>query len=409
MSDEFVANVIPIIGFWRTEDDYGCFSNWYPAEFEYAGRRYTSVEQYMMFQKVSTFRKHDLAEAIMRTNDPSECKKIGRTKYPEYDSAVWDSVRKQVVKRGVKAKFRQNDAMLAELLGTEGALLAECSPYDNIWGIGIGIDDAAWRNVEKWKGRNLLGRILMGVRDELGREKLLSESGFIQTDASYYDSVIPEWRMRPCELNRIPQFHQAIHAYSDTIVDKHARNAFLHELPLEACDGMMGSNMGGGLPAAGFYEMKQDVYDTARLLRYSSVADGRLFAFCRRHIPMLRIIAADEKLKGWCADCFANDSGDGDALLDSYIYGCFLRDAYDVGMVIPHYDVLLEDGGINDWVFRPTKELLEPLDAEHVQACIAWHFRRDHFVEYSLVSDSIAGGFMLLMLEMLDEKLQWAK
>ena len=177
MSGEFIADrrddVIPIIGFWRTEDDYGCFSNWYPAEFEYAGRRYSSFEQYMMFQKVSTFRKHDLAEAIMRTNDPSECKKIGRTKFPEYDSAVWDNVRKQVVKRGVKAKFRQNENMLAELLSTEGALLAECSPYDNIWGIGIGIDDVERHDVAKWKGLNLLGRILMEVRDELGRENIL--------------------------------------------------------------------------------------------------------------------------------------------------------------------------------------------------------------------------------------------
>ena len=412
MNTQFTActrdSTASIIGFWRTEDDYGCFSNWYPAEFKYAGRRYASVGQYMMYQKASTFGKHDLAEAIMRTDDPAECKKLGRTKFPEFDSAIWDSVRKQIVKRGVKAKFRQNEDMLAELLSTESALLAECSSYDTIWGIGIGIEDGTWHNVEKWKGRNLLGRILMEVRDELGREKLLSERGFVQIDDTYYTSAIPEWRMRPCELNRIPPFHQAIHAYSDTITDKHARNAFLHAFSLADCEQMMETNMGGGLPAAGFYEMKQDVYDTARFLRHSDMMTDRLRAFCNRHIPMLRAIAADEKLRDWCGGCFANGSGGGNDLLDAYVYGCFLNDAYDIGMVIPHYDVLLEHDGMNDWVSRPTKELLEPLDSEHVQACISWHFRREHFVEYSLVSDSIAGGFMLLMLETLSEKLHQA-
>ncbi len=409
MGDRFLADqrdsTIPIIGFWRAEDEHGCFSNWYRAEFEYAGRRYTSIEQYMMFQKVSTFMKHDLAEAIMRTDDPAECKRIGRTKFPEFDSIVWDSVRKQIVKRGVKAKFRQNEAMLAELLSTEGSLLAECSPYDNVWGIGIGIDDDAWHNVAKWKGRNLLGRILMEVRDELSKERLLSRDGFIYIDNSYYASEIPEWCMRPCELNRIPQFHEAIHAYSDTLTDKHARDAFLHEFSLDTCERMMESNMGGGLPAAGFYEMKQDVYDTARYLRYRGISAGRLQAFCNRHIPMLRAISSVEELRDWCCGYPANYSSEGNDLLNAYVYNCFLRDAYETGLVIPHYYELLKHYGIKDWISRPTKELLEPLDAGHVQACISWHFRRDHFVEESLVSDSIAGGYMLLMLETLNEKL----
>lgn len=34
-----------------------------------------------------------------------------------------------------------------------------------------------------------------------------------------------------------------------------------------------------------------------------------------------------------------------------------------------------------------------------VARCIAWHFRRDHFCEGSLISDSIAGGHMLRLLK----------
>ena len=44
-----------IIGFHREYEDNGCFCNWYPAEFDYAGRHYLHSEQFMMYQKVMMF------------------------------------------------------------------------------------------------------------------------------------------------------------------------------------------------------------------------------------------------------------------------------------------------------------------------------------------------------------------
>ena len=38
-----------IIGFYHEYDEYGYFSNWYHADFEYAGKRFSSVEQFMMY------------------------------------------------------------------------------------------------------------------------------------------------------------------------------------------------------------------------------------------------------------------------------------------------------------------------------------------------------------------------
>lgn len=40
------------VGFHLPTEPYGCFSNWYPSRFTYAGRTYNCVEQYMMAQKV---------------------------------------------------------------------------------------------------------------------------------------------------------------------------------------------------------------------------------------------------------------------------------------------------------------------------------------------------------------------
>ena len=41
---------------------------------------------------------------------------------------------------------------------------------------------------------------------------------------------------------------------------------------------------------------------------------------------------------------------------------------------------------------------------EQILACVAWHFRRDHFSEGSLISESIAEGHMLSLLSTYLEK-----
>lgn len=46
------------------------------------------------------------------------------------------------------------------------------------------------------------------------------------------------------------------------ILDDFERDSAL-DLIFESIDNMMKYNMGGGLPIRGFYEMKQEVYETA--------------------------------------------------------------------------------------------------------------------------------------------------
>ena len=162
------------IGFYHEYDEYGCFSNWYPAHFTYAGRQYVHSEQFMMYQKVAMFEKYDLMDQIMETEDPGKCKKIAGQPFPEFNAELWNKTKYRIVKKGIKAKFAQNEVILRILLGTGTALLAECAPRDKEWGIGIGMDNPDRLDVSKWKGKNYLGRALMEVRDELRQE-----SGFL--------------------------------------------------------------------------------------------------------------------------------------------------------------------------------------------------------------------------------------
>ena len=123
-----------MIGFYHEYDEYGCFSNWYKAEFDYV-RHFTSSEQFIMYHKVLMFHKYGFAEDILKTNDPGECKKIARQHFPEFDANQWDRLSYTVAKRGIKAKFVQNKDLQDQLLNTGNELLAECSPSDCKWGI----------------------------------------------------------------------------------------------------------------------------------------------------------------------------------------------------------------------------------------------------------------------------------
>ena len=64
-------------------------------------------------------------------------------------------------------KFGQNARLKNYLLSTENKILIEASPYDQIWGIGLGKESPDATQPEKWNGQNLLGFALMEVRDEL--------------------------------------------------------------------------------------------------------------------------------------------------------------------------------------------------------------------------------------------------
>ena len=75
-------------------------------------------------------KEYDLADKIMHTKDPAKAKEYAGSKYfKTYDSisTVWEKNSRNIVKRGVRAKFSQNPDLLRELLNTGSALLAECA------------------------------------------------------------------------------------------------------------------------------------------------------------------------------------------------------------------------------------------------------------------------------------------
>ncbi|WP_350357296.1 NADAR family protein [Paraburkholderia fungorum] len=142
------------------------FSNWHPCRFTYHDISFTSVEQFMMFAKAKLFNDGQSAAKILATRDPMSQKMIGR-KVAGFDLQVWEAKRESIVFVGCREKFAQNPGLRSILLATAPSELVEASPYDLIWGIGLGEGDPRLTDRSQWRGQNLLGVTLMRVRDAL--------------------------------------------------------------------------------------------------------------------------------------------------------------------------------------------------------------------------------------------------
>ncbi len=151
--------------FWDYEKENGCFSNWYPSKFVIDDFEYLFVEQYMMAQKAKLFHDSKRYTEILRASEQGMCKKLGRKVSP-FDAQKWDAVSYDVVKTANRAKYEQNPELKERLLSTGNAILAEASPRDGIWGIGVDAETAAGMDPKEWPDKNLLGKILMELREE---------------------------------------------------------------------------------------------------------------------------------------------------------------------------------------------------------------------------------------------------
>lgn len=163
--------------FWghKVEKDYvgkQCLSQWYPAEFIEDDIIYPTAEHYMMAEKARLFGDKETLEKILEVSHPKEAKDLGR-KIRGFNQKVWDEHCCDIVFKGNLLKFSQNLELRSFLVNTNNRILAEASPYDKIWGIGMDEKSQGIENPTNWKGTNYLGFALMEVRKELSGGNLI--------------------------------------------------------------------------------------------------------------------------------------------------------------------------------------------------------------------------------------------
>ena len=83
--------------------------------------------------------------------------------------------------RSFYLQYSQNPEMKKLLFDTYPKTLVEASPRDRLWGIGMGPKNPNAEDINKWRGKNLLGYCLTAVRD-----KLMKEEGLIPKEGDKF-------------------------------------------------------------------------------------------------------------------------------------------------------------------------------------------------------------------------------
>lgn len=146
------------------------YSNFWPCKFTNGLVDFTTTEQAFMYHKALMMGDNTTASKILNTAHPKDCKQLGR-EIKNYDDELWSEIRFGVMVYVNALKFSQNPDFSKELMETGDRILVEASPYDKIWGIGLGLNNPDVYDESKWQGQNLLGKALILVREELKKRR----------------------------------------------------------------------------------------------------------------------------------------------------------------------------------------------------------------------------------------------
>lgn len=128
-------------------------------------RSFKTSEHLFMYLKARYFKDWDTALEIIKAETPKEAKALGR-KVKNFSETEWKKVRENAMFTALVSRFGVDRKFQDLLLKPEWENLefVEASPYDKVWGIGLGEMDFGAENKSTWKGLNLLGKCLNEAR-----------------------------------------------------------------------------------------------------------------------------------------------------------------------------------------------------------------------------------------------------
>lgn len=145
-----------VINFYSVNEEYGEFSNFAYYLINLDGLHWATVEHYFQAQK---FSDKAYQKKIRMAKTPILAAVLGRDRKQKLRKD-WESVKVGVMRQALMAKYTQHPELRELLLSTNDLKLVEHTPNDSFWGDG-----------GNGKGNNMLGRLLMEIRQKLRNER----------------------------------------------------------------------------------------------------------------------------------------------------------------------------------------------------------------------------------------------
>ena len=147
------------IYFYSVYDDFGEFSNFAPYPIVLKKKRWPTTEHYFQAQKFKTTSLNDFHD-VRRAKTPMQAARRGRERKRPLRKD-WESIKDDVMRRAVWAKFTTHEELRELLLSTGSNKLVENTTGDFYWGCG-----------RDGSGKNKLGIILMETREKFAQESM---------------------------------------------------------------------------------------------------------------------------------------------------------------------------------------------------------------------------------------------
>lgn len=143
--------MLPIDGIFGFNGEYRFLSNFYPSMVRFDGDDYPTVEH--AYQAAKTFNPHE-REYVRTRSTPAAAKRAGKEFFRMRPD--WDDVKVQIMESLLRHKFVGYHDLSRKLYKTEDKYIEETNTWgDTFWGVCNG------------KGQNVLGNLLMKVRNEI--------------------------------------------------------------------------------------------------------------------------------------------------------------------------------------------------------------------------------------------------
>ena len=141
------------------DQEFAFLSNFYPSPITHEGVEYPTVEH--AFQAAKTLDQEE-RERVRAAATPGTAKRLGRKVALRND---WEQIKIDLMRRLLAEKFK-DQKLRSSLLATGRAMLVEGNTWhDNFWG------DCRCQRCGKRQGANMLGNLLMEVREMLKSER----------------------------------------------------------------------------------------------------------------------------------------------------------------------------------------------------------------------------------------------
>jgi len=144
------------IMFYKASGEYGFLSNLYRSQVYLDDIEFPTAEHAYQYAK---FRLKAAADWAMQAPSAHLVAIVGHGLFAFDIVQDWSSIKVDRMRNVLYAKFTQNADLKVKLLETRDALLIEASKTDAFWGLG-----------KNNNGKNMLGKLLVELRQELKSE-----------------------------------------------------------------------------------------------------------------------------------------------------------------------------------------------------------------------------------------------